>query len=122
MIPITLTTALAVYSAILAGLALMIWVYTETRAHRRRRELGKQFLWRCVYCRYTYLDEHASALSKCPRCASYNAATDEAAREVAPSPAALQTIQDAASHSGDGRNTSKRKRPNQRRRGPRRRR
>ena len=122
MIPMQLTTALAVYSFLLALCALVIWVYTETASQRYRRELGKQNLWKCVFCGYTYLDESGGRMSNCPRCESINALEDGH-----PAAAARPVVQESATPEiGVGeeaqRNTSKRKRPNQRRRGPRRRR
>ncbi len=121
MIPLNLTTALAVYSAIIAGFALAIWVYTEIASQHVRRGLGKQFLWRCAFCGYTYLDEHAESVSQCPRCASYTSWEDKHARAVKPSRQRIAELAPASSEQGKNRNTSKRKRPNQRRRGPRRR-
>ena len=115
MIEIELKWALVLYSAILGAIGLFIWFYTELSVRRPQQFLGKQFLWRCTFCGYTYLDEAGEELSKCPRCESFVAATDTQARFVpvdAPEPEAVPD---------PGRNTSRRKRPHQRRRGPRRR-
>ncbi len=119
MIQLEIGQALILYSGILLVLAAGIWLYTEISAWRSHRTLGKQYLWRCVFCGFSYLDEQAETLSKCPRCESLNSATDKHARvvrvrgDVCDKPA-----QDAAA---PRRNTSKRKRPTQRRRGPRKR-
>ncbi len=121
MIPLNLTTALALYSAVIAGFALAIWVYTEIVTQTARRSLGKQFLWRCTFCGFTYLDEHAESVSQCPRCASYSSWEDKGAREVAPSRGRAAELAATSGDETKQRNTSKRKRPNQRRRGPRRR-
>ena len=120
MIELELTQALALYSAVLFVLIVAIWIYTEVRIIRPRRYLGKQFLWRCSFCGFAYLDEQDESLSQCPRCGSFNSATDKDARAVPLSksstkkpveeePAAVQ------------RNTSRRKRHHQKRRGPRKR-
>jgi len=82
MIQIALTHALALYSAILGLLITAIWVYTELTVRRHHRFLEKQFLWRCVFCGYTYLDESAEKVSQCPRCASFNSLDDKHARFV----------------------------------------
>jgi len=79
MIELQLTTALALYSGIMALLILAIWFYTELSVRRPQRHLGKQFLWRCTFCSCTYLDESAQSLSKCPRCANYNSMEEAAA-------------------------------------------
>lgn len=122
MIPISLTTAFIVYSVALAAIFLVLYLYTEMRVRRSQQTLAQQFLWRCVYCGFTYLDERASAVSECPRCHSFN---DEA--EVRPR--ALHSRSDDQGARLDNelleearRNPSRRKRPHQTRRGPRRRR
>ncbi len=121
MIPIHLTTALALYSGILFFLAIAIWVYTEIAVWRSQRVLEKQFLWRCVFCGYTYLDEEAEDVSRCPRCGSYNSVTDKHARAVPPRHRAEHEAEKASDTERPRRNPSVRKRPHQRRRGPRKR-
>jgi hypothetical protein len=120
MIQIQITTALALYGAVIGLLIVCIWLYTEFFVHRTTRTLEKQSLWQCVFCGYTYLDEGAQELSQCPRCASFNSATDKHARFV-PS-RARQSEEDEPSADVEPRhpNPSRRKRPHQRRRGPRR--
>ncbi len=59
MIEISLTQALAVYSAVLGLTIGAIWLYTELSIRRPQRLLGEQFLWRCSFCGCTYLDEAA---------------------------------------------------------------
>ncbi len=121
MIPLQLTTALAVYSLLIALGAMAIWVYTETTSQRYRRDLGRQHLWKCIYCGYTYLDENAGRMSNCPRCESINV-LDKDQPAAALHPAVHQEPPRQVEQSPETRrNTSKRKRPNQRRRGPRRR-
>jgi hypothetical protein len=84
MIEIQLTTALAIYSLLLAALGIAIWIYTELSVTRPQQFLGKQFLWRCTFCACTYLDESANPISQCPRCLSYNSAADNAGPENLP--------------------------------------
>jgi len=118
MIQISLTTAVMFYSTLIGLFVLGIWVLTEISARRKYFILEKQFLWRCLFCGYIYLDEEAEKVSRCPRCESYNSTEDRHAKYVTvhheeePVPVA-----DTAA-----RNTSHRKRPHQARRGPRRRR
>jgi hypothetical protein len=117
MIEIQLTTALAVYSLLLAFLGIAIWIYTELSVRRPQQNLGKQFLWRCTFCACTYLDESAQSISQCPRCASFNSPTDDAA------PHNLPEIPKTEAEDGvsNVRGSSKRKRQGGKR-GPRRRR
>jgi hypothetical protein len=115
MIEIELKWALVLYSGILGAIGIFIWSYTELSVRRPQQYLGKQFLWRCTFCGYTYLDETDEELSKCPRCESFVAATDAQARFVP-----VDTTSQTVDHDS-GRNTSRRKRHHQRRRGPRRR-
>lgn len=116
MIALELKWALILYTGLLAAIAVFIWIYTELTVRRPQRYLGQQYLWRCTFCSFTYLDESSSALSKCPRCESLVAATDANARLVPATPPGTAEQTDDA-----GKNTSRRKRPHQRRRGPRRR-
>ena len=117
MIEISLTTAVVFYSTLLGLFLLGIWVYTEVSVRRSYYVLEKQFLWRCLFCGYIYLDEEAQKISKCPRCESYNSAEDRRARFVRGS----YTDEPLTEPEQLYRNTSHRKRPHQRRRGPRRR-
>ncbi|HOZ47353.1 MAG TPA: hypothetical protein PLO37_18940 [Candidatus Hydrogenedentes bacterium] len=120
MIEITLTQALAMYSIALGLLIVIISIYTELTVHRYRRFLEKQYLWRCVFCGFTYLDEGAATISQCPRCQSYNSAEDKHARFVRVKSPAEEAPETAEETAAPHRNPSRRKRPHQRRRGPRR--
>ena len=123
MIQISLTSALAFYSAVLGCVVLVIWIYTEIVVRRSYNVLTKQFLWRCVFCGYTYLDEDAADLSQCPRCESYNSARDKHARLVRTRPSTHRFDEDqlAQEPQASRRNPSHRKSPQKRRRGPRKR-
>ncbi len=126
MITISLTTALILYSGVLAVTALVLWVYTELSTGRTLRVLEKQNLWRCAYCGYVYLDEGAGTLSHCPRCGIINETGEaqdrlvrfgkEQAAADAPEP------EDTGEAEPPRRNPSHRKRTRPGGRGPRRRR
>lgn len=119
MIDIELTTAIVLYATLIGVLIGAIWLYTELIVRRTRKYLGQQFLWRCVYCRFSYLDEHAAHLSQCPRCHSYNSIEGKAAQGYEPG---LPEDTVKSGEQGPRRNPSRGKRKGQRRRGPRRRR
>jgi len=121
VIQITLYNAIILYSVVLGALAAGIWLYTEVTTRRSYRFLERQFLWRCGFCGYTYLDESSDDISQCPRCQSYNAPEDKHVRDpLLVSPRRRETIQ--IESEGPQRNPSRQKRPHRRRRGPRRRR
>ncbi len=122
MIEIELSFALAFYSGILSLSAGALWLYTEFYIRRPQRMLGQQFLWRCIYCAYTYLDESAEHISKCPRCKSLNAAEGHETRPTKALAAESPSSRSQAQPSAPTRNTSRRRRHHQQRRGPRRRR
>lgn len=117
MIEIQLTTALALYSGLIGVLAVGIWAYTELSVTRPQQRLGQQFLWRCMICGCTYLDEKADRLSECPRCGSLNSVGDKGAPPNLP-PVVSESRESGEESAGGG---SKRKRHGGRR-GPRRRR
>lgn len=121
MIEIELNTAILLYAGLVGGVALAIWLYTEFAVRRPQRSLGKQFLWRCVFCGYIYLDELEQTLSQCPRCESYNSAAEDQARFVAAPPEPAPSRGEEPIEVSARRNPSRRKRPGQRRRGPRKR-
>lgn len=121
MFQITLYNAIVVYSGVLAILAAAIWLYTEVTTRRSYRFLERQFLWRCAFCGYTYLDETSDDISKCPRCQSFNAPEDKHVRDPLLVPPRRPET-DRASAEDTQRNTSRQKRPHRRRRGPRKRR
>ena len=118
MIQISLTAALILYTAFLGTVAFSIWIYTELTVRRSYKILEKQFLWHCVFCGYIYLDEAAEKLSHCPRCGSYSSTDDKHARYVETAVHQEEELYDPNRPTKD---SSHRKRPHQRRRGPRRR-
>ena len=122
MIQLELTTALAIYGAIIAGGACAIWLYTEITTRHAYHVLEHQYVWHCVYCTYTYLDQDAETVSQCPRCHSFNSAGDKGARLIKPSRTAVVPQPLPADTEQPRRNPSRGKRPGARRRGPRRRR
>lgn len=120
MIEISLPLALILYStAILAG-AFAIWLYTEITTRRAYLVLEKQYLWRCVYCSYVYLDQEAVKHSTCPQCHCINSLADKAARYI-PVPKHLKLEEPQGPVQESRRNPSRAKRPGARRRGPRKR-
>ena len=122
MIQIELYTAIVLYTGIIGVLVLAIWIYTEVSVYRPQRFLGRQYLWRCLFCGYSYLDEHAKDVSECPRCGSFNSLSDEPTKRERPREFRREKDGPSESEDESKRNTSKRKRHHQRRRGPRRRR
>lgn len=121
MITLSLGQALLLYSSVLLAGAAAIWAYTEFSTRRTQRILGKQDLWRCYFCAYSYLDEEAETVSQCPRCQSFNAREDaHLGYAGGPAPALESTPED--SEARPRRNPSHRHRPGAKKRGPRRRR
>ncbi|NLN93059.1 MAG: hypothetical protein GX130_07125 [Candidatus Hydrogenedens sp.] len=125
MIQITLGTALLIYGTlIIVGFAVLS-ILGELRATGVYSSLEKQFMWRCIFCNFLYLDEEAVTLSQCPRCGSFNKSREAQDETVSASreqwaPETPQGPADPAEM--PRRNPSRRKRPGQTRRGPRRRR
>lgn len=119
MIEIDLSTAIVLYSSVLAVLVGGLWMYTELTVRRPQQYLGKQFLWKCNICGLSYLDEEATRLSQCPRCSSYITPDQKIARDAAERETAAAS---AEADQESRRNPSKGKRRGQRHRGGRRRR
>jgi hypothetical protein len=120
MIEISLTSALAIYSGILAAGTFAIWIYTAITVQRGWRVLGKQYLWRCRYCGFSWLDEDAEQYSECPRCGSINSAGDPDAYQGAPLALRLEPERDAARKTAQPRRNPAKKKRRRSRRGPRR--
>jgi phage FluMu protein Com len=121
MIQISITQALVIYSMLLVGAGIVVWVMAETTVRRYHRILGKQDLWRCFFCGYSYLDESGEPISKCPRCESFNTLDDREAKIHVGGMIEYEDVPNAEQLQSARRNPSHRKRPHQRRRGPRRR-
>jgi len=122
MIEIQLSHALALYAGALAAMIAVIWIYTAFSVRRTHLMLEKQNLWRCTFCGYTYLDESAASLSKCPRCASFNSSADAQEKIVQHGDPDGSVGHAPQVETGQvRRNPSQRKRKHQRRRGPRKR-
>lgn len=128
MIEITFSTAILVYGAIILAGVIFLYFISELRARHVYRVLEKQFLWRCSFCSFLYLDEDAATLSLCPRCGSYNTVADGQDRAVGVSrrhlveAEAAEMAREKEEQEPPRRNAARRKRPGQTRRGPRRRR
>lgn len=120
MIEISLTAALGLYGLLIMSGALAIWIYTEVANIQTQKVLGKQNLWRCVYCSFSWLDDALEPISTCPRCGSLNHASDPAAKPAGPV-AIMESPGEDDSAEKPRRNPSRRKRPGARSRGPRRR-
>ena len=126
MIEITLTTAVLLYGALILSGFLLLYMVSELRARHVYRVHEKQFMWRCAFCGFLYLDENAAVISKCPRCESFNTMEDALDKAVSK---ARQVVVDSGAErvqeepgAVPRRNSARRKRPGQTRRGPRRRR
>ena len=72
MIQITLKTAILLYLGFLSAAVCAIWLYTEVSTRGTFRRLTRQNFWQCEYCGYSYLDDEAVEISRCPRCESFN--------------------------------------------------
>lgn len=121
MIPLTLTQALGLYAGVLGVMVVGIWLYTELRVRRPQRGLGQQFLWHCVICGYSFLDDENTELAECPQCGTILSARDKGTREVMVVDGKVEAAPAIGPDEDPRRNPSKRKRPNASRRGPRRR-
>lgn len=126
MIEITLTTAILLYGAVILAGLLLLYMVSELRARHVYHVLEKQFVWRCAFCGFLYLDEDAAILSQCPRCESYNTMDDAQDRAVSRARQAVTVSGPEHIEEEPGpaprRNSARRKRPGQKRRGPRKRR
>lgn len=128
MIQITFSSAVLVYGAVIIAGFMFLYIFSELRARHVYRVLERQFLWRCSFCSFLYLDEDAATLSQCPRCGSYNTIADGQDRAVGLSRRHLVaaeaelTARENEDEDSPRRNSARRKRPGQTRRGPRRRR
>lgn len=120
MIEISLTSALLFYSSIIVAGAFLIWLQTEVVTRKAHLVLEKQYLWRCTFCSYIYLDTDAVRHSTCPQCHCINILEDKQARYI-PLSKSLQIVEESGERQMSRRNPSRGKRPGAKRRGPRKR-
>jgi len=122
VIQLQLTHAVVLYAAIVGGLAIAIWLYTEFSVTRSRTMLTKQNLWRCIYCGYSYLDDSGVPVTRCPRCDNLNGATEAQDARVAAAHDHAEPTAEANEAAHESRkNPSRGKQKRGKRRGPRRR-
>ena len=124
MIQIGLTTALLIYGSIIVIGAVFLYFISELRATQVYRVLEKQFLWRCAFCGFLYLDENAGDLSQCPRCQSFNSGKDGQDKAVvhARHTPPQETVKTPDDDTADPRRNPSRRKRHGGKRGPRRRR
>lgn len=71
MINIDFSVAIALYSVLFLGLALLAWMGGKKQKDRELT-LDPKFIWFCSVCTYTYINTKEDVISLCPRCGNYN--------------------------------------------------
>ncbi len=83
MIKIEFSLAVALYVLFTTCLILVFWMLSEKKKTQEAIHLEERFFWQCAICTYVYVDSKHDALSKCPRCSSYNKKEEEKIAESA---------------------------------------
>lgn len=120
MIEISVTWAFIIFSFVILLVSAVLWYFSELNVRKIYNFYKEQYVWKCAYCAFVYLDADSEEISQCPRCSSYNVAYQEAGSAWRP---------EKGSGSNESmikeirrKNPSRRKNPHARHRGPRRRR
>lgn len=72
MIEVEFSLAVAAYLVLTIFFILALWMLSERRKIPGEFLSEEAFFWQCKICTYVYVDSKHSAISKCPRCGSYN--------------------------------------------------
>ena len=72
MIEVEFSLAVAVYLVLTIVFILALWMLSERRKRPGLFLSEEAFFWQCNICTHVYVDSKHSAISKCPRCGSYN--------------------------------------------------
>jgi hypothetical protein len=67
-----LTTAVVIYSLVLAGFFLGLWIYYDRRDHARFEAERRRTIFHCVRCDEVYARRGELLESDCPRCGHTN--------------------------------------------------
>lgn len=59
------------YLAFTLGGAFILWGFSHLSKKVRKIELEKEHLITCEYCRFVFLKDKTSKITKCPQCGSY---------------------------------------------------
>jgi len=49
-----------------------LWGYQHYALRKKKVIVSEEELFRCEYCHFAYLADHAKKVTKCPQCGSYN--------------------------------------------------
>ena len=72
MIELTFNTLFTLYLSLTLLTVLGIWIYSHYRMRRRTFFTTERTLCVCEYCHFTYLEESARQLNRCPQCGLFN--------------------------------------------------
>lgn len=77
MIKIEFSSAIAIFIFLTVFVTFIIWLVTEKRKALDLLSSESRFFWQCNICTYVYIDSRHTAISRCPRCNSYNKKSSE---------------------------------------------
>ncbi len=118
MIEISVTWAFIIFSFVILLAIIVLWYLSELNARKIYSFYKEQYVWKCAYCSFVYLDADSEEISQCPRCNSYNVAYQSANNIFEPK----QIVTENSSGEVRRRNPSRKKNPHAKHRGPRKRR
>ncbi len=67
-----LTTGTVIYSLLVAGVFLSLWIYYDRRDHARFEAERRRTIFHCVRCDEVYAPRGEIAEAECPRCGHRN--------------------------------------------------
>lgn len=121
MIEISVTEAFIIFSFVILVISVVLWYLSEVSARRIYSFYKEQYVWKCSYCAFVYLDTESEEISQCPRCNSYNVIY-QGANGTSEITGKDIVVREDSSGEVKRRNPSRKKNPHARHRGPRRRR
>lgn len=72
MIELTFNTLFILYLGVTVLMILGTWIYSHYRVKKRVFFTLEKALFVCEFCHYSYLEEEAKQLNRCPQCGLYN--------------------------------------------------
>ncbi|MBU1006284.1 MAG: hypothetical protein KKH08_01660 [Candidatus Omnitrophica bacterium] len=72
MIEIEFSLAVTIYLIVSVFSVIGLWIASERKNVQGLFSLEDAFFWQCSICTYVYVDSRHNAISKCPRCESFN--------------------------------------------------
>lgn len=72
MIKLDISVAVFLYLLGTVIIIFLLWIFLDRKSKINSYKVDRKDVWQCSVCRYVYIDQKDTDLSRCPRCKSIN--------------------------------------------------